>query len=166
MKLLPFTQRTYRSAFSADYIVGQLKKNIGPPEPFFRTGFVFGRTERDEFHGEAEGNAFKIQRIIWYRNAFNPVVEGSVTDTPTGSMITVSMRPTALGLVGMIAFLSGLGLITLTMIVTQVSRGQFDPPSLIILFFWAIFLVMANRGFFSEVQNIDRYFNALCDADN
>jgi hypothetical protein len=65
---------TIISSKQKDVVVGILKINGDTTSDAERTGDM-GKP----FCGEVNDDSFKIQRVIWYRNSFLPVITGTIT---------------------------------------------------------------------------------------
>ncbi len=48
---------------------------------------------QSKFSGTLEGNSFKIQRIIKYRNSFLPVIHGKVYNSDKNTEVSITMTP-------------------------------------------------------------------------
>ena len=77
---------TIISSKQKDVVVGILKINGDTTSDAERTGDM-GKP----FCGEVNDNSFKIQRVIWYRNSFLPVITGTITAKGEGSVVEVKM---------------------------------------------------------------------------
>lgn len=165
MKLLPYINRTYTSPFSADYLLRQLQKDIGEQQVFGIIG-LFSNSSDPVFEGKVKGNSFSLKRIIYYRNAFNPVIEGMISDTEDGAVIRLTMRLNMFVAVLACIWLSGVSTATILLVADQFHKGKFEPASLVILGFWAFFFGLTNGGFRYEARETDRYFSDLCSAQN
>jgi hypothetical protein len=50
-------------------------------------------SEGNYFYGEINQNSFKIRRIIWYRNSFQPIIRGNIVELTSGTRVEITMRP-------------------------------------------------------------------------
>jgi hypothetical protein len=92
------------------------------------------------FEGSVEGDHFKINRIIDYRNSFLPIIEGRFRGEDSGSRVTLNMREAW----PVIVFWVGFMLVVLWSFVKGGSRG------LIAMMLFAYF--MATVFFAIEVR--------------
>ena len=80
-------------------------QKIVEPSKIFRSPFS---KKHRYFEGSVDGNHFKINRIINYRNSFLPIIEGSFRPEPSGTVVTLNLRllwPVMIFWVGMILIL-------------------------------------------------------------
>ena len=45
------------------------------------------------FWGTISEDSFKIRRIIWYRNSFQPIIRGNIVELTSGTRVETTMRP-------------------------------------------------------------------------
>ncbi|MCR5696888.1 MAG: hypothetical protein K6G73_07940 [Marinilabiliaceae bacterium] len=45
------------------------------------------------FWGEINQNSFKIRRILWYNNSFQPIIRGNIVELTSGTRVEITMRP-------------------------------------------------------------------------
>jgi hypothetical protein len=50
-------------------------------------------SEGNDFYGEVNNDSFKIRRIIWYRNSFQPIIRGNIVELTSGTRVEITMRP-------------------------------------------------------------------------
>jgi hypothetical protein len=82
--LLPVENYIIRTTLTEEQIVQRLNeftKNTGVKSnaSLFGLGNLFGQRSGGPYEGTVTSNSFKISRIISYRNAFLPVIKGSVS---------------------------------------------------------------------------------------
>lgn len=45
------------------------------------------------FWGTISEDSFKIRRIIWYRDSFQPIIRGNIVELTSGTRVEITMRP-------------------------------------------------------------------------
>ncbi|HEU0014462.1 MAG TPA: hypothetical protein VFQ45_12305 [Longimicrobium sp.] len=87
MPLLPYERLEIESPLPPVEVCARLASVIEP-----RRLFRFGRDGARDFEGWIDGNAFEVQRIIGYQNAFLPRIAGVVEPAGSGSRITATLK--------------------------------------------------------------------------
>ncbi len=95
-KFLPIENYIIRTKLSEEQIVQRLNeftKNTGIKSnaSLFGLGTLFGQKSGGPYEGTVTSKSFSISRIISYRNAFLPVIKGSVSSFPDRREVTISM---------------------------------------------------------------------------
>jgi hypothetical protein len=91
---------------------------VKPSPPILKRTEEAFEAPRDDrpFEGQVSDRAFKVMRIIHYRNSFLPVIHGAVESSPSGATVQLRMRLHAFTFVFMIVWFSmaasGLGAIS------------------------------------------------------
>jgi hypothetical protein len=147
--LVPYRSFEIVSTLPREVAVARINGIVEPHSSLIAT---FVRTNK-LFAGEVSSDRFKVRRIISYRNAMLPVIEGLFEAAPSGSRLRIMMRPAhwitgffALSLGGMtiLFLLSVLGLRSSTHGVVGLS---WTLPLAIVYGFGAIgFNLEANRA--------------------
>lgn len=88
MNILPFEQLRYRTKLSKEEILARLTQNVKEEKLslFFRP-----RSERP-YAGEITDNQFKLKRVISYKNSYQPIVNGEITEDQYGTKVDVKMN--------------------------------------------------------------------------
>ena len=110
---------------------GAVLQKIVEPNKTFRS--PFSRKHRC-FEGSVDGDHFKINRIINYRNSFLPIIEGTFRPEPPGTIVTLNMRM----IWPVVVFWGGMILMMLWSLVAEPSRMP-----------W---IVHGNRTFFIKMS--------------
>jgi len=93
---LPLENYIIRTKLTEEEIIQRLNeftKNTGVKSnaSLFGLGTLFGQRSGGPYEGTITSNRFKISRIISYRNAFLPVIKGSISSFLNQREITISM---------------------------------------------------------------------------
>ena len=92
LALIPYQKFEIRTRFSQNVTLGKIAALIEPRQ-FIRVPFS---RDHKPFEGEIEGFAFKISRIIHYRNGFLPILIGEIEDDLDATKVKISARPNLL----------------------------------------------------------------------
>lgn len=95
-QLLPFDRFTLSTKLNATEALARVAHCVEPKRMF---GFTFFDARVKPYEGDINGKSFIINRIIRYRNSFNPVITGQVVTRKEHTDITISMHPTVFVLV-------------------------------------------------------------------
>ncbi len=150
--LIPFDRFTIHSRMSPVEAVQALQAVV-EPQKFLR----FSTAGAQPFEGRVKGYGFRITRIIGYRNSWLPVVVGSVTPAPGGSLVRIHMR--LLVIVGLFstAWLCGIGLAAVGLGLQALAHPDKDALlSLIPTGMFVFGLALTNGGFWSEATKQKR----------
>jgi hypothetical protein len=98
---------------------GAVLQKIVEPNKIFRS--PFSRKHR-YFEGRVEGDRFKINRIINYRNSFQPIIEGHFRPESSGTIVTLNMRM----IWPVMVFWGGMILLMLWSLVAEAPRMQWN----------------------------------------
>jgi len=102
---LPLRKYEILTPMSPAHAARVLEEVVEPP----RKWGCPSSTKRGYFEGRVAGNRFKIHRVIRYRGAFLPIIEGNFRRSGSGSMVTLNMRlvwPVMPFWIGIILFLA------------------------------------------------------------
>ena len=84
---LPWREFVIESPLARELAIRELRKAVG------RRRF-FGITKiQQPFEGEVGADDFRVFRTIRYRNSFLPLIHGKFRNAPSGSRVSVTMRP-------------------------------------------------------------------------
>ena len=119
-------------------------------------GRVFDKATPDDppFWGTIDGQSFRIQRDIRYRNSFLPLVRGDVHPGRFGSEITVTMSLHPFVAVFMLVWLSGVGFGGWR--IMFYSHGPGTPNSFIPLGMFLLGIALTLGGFIPEAIKAKR----------
>lgn len=124
--VLPYENYILTTALPAVEVSKRLADNI---EPKSNSLFTFGgRVSVKPYEGIVENGAFKISRIINYRNAFLPVINGVITSTPRGTSVLVKMRLVTVVLIFIVFWLGMVGFAGTGLLLAGIFKIQSDPP--------------------------------------
>jgi hypothetical protein len=144
--LIPFDRFVIHSRMSVVEAVQALRATV-EPRKLFRLSF----SREKPFQGEVTGAGFRISRIILYRNAFLPAINGTIEPALNGSLIHIRMGLGPFTTLFSIVWLSGVGLIGSSLLL-QVSWRLIlaQPLMLMPMGMVAFFLLLANGSFWTE----------------
>lgn len=163
MKLLPYEKFTITTQASEKEAIAKIK---GITEPIRSSRFTGPREK--PYQGTINGNSFEISRIIHYRNAFLPIIQGDIRTEQERTVIFISMHLhiiviaillLLLGDVVIFIHKSFIEAITIFMDTGQFSISINFPPitSFLLLFGYLI----TTAGFKSEANNSKDFFHRL-----
>ena len=88
MKFIPFEKFTIKSNLN-EIELKSLLSNIIEPKKYFR----IKRNNKCPYEGTIKNNHFKINRIIYYKNPFLPIIKGKfIPQINNGTNIKITMR--------------------------------------------------------------------------
>jgi hypothetical protein len=70
-------------------VIESLSKEVQCKRPFWPNPFA---DDRKKFKGFLSGGTFRIIRNIYYLNSFLPTIKGNVSESKTGSIVSVTMN--------------------------------------------------------------------------
>ncbi|UAY50817.1 hypothetical protein [Ferruginibacter albus] len=90
MKFLPFENYTITTTLSQQEILKRIADNIEPKRSY---RFTFFRPKANvAYEGKIVQNTFSINRIIYYRNSFIPLIKGNVTAFSDHTEVHIKMQ--------------------------------------------------------------------------
>jgi len=84
----PFRKFEFSTRMSTEHAARVLEEIVEPPRKW---GWPTS-PKRGYFEGRVTGGRFKIHRIVYYRNSFIPIIEGSLRRDGLGTLVTLNMR--------------------------------------------------------------------------
>jgi len=147
MKLWPSDRFEIETALSPEAIVTALNTQI-EPKKLFRFS-----TNHAPFQGEISRDAFRITRIIHYRNSFLPVVRGKFLPGTAGIKVAIRLGLHPFVTVFMCVWFGGVGLGAIAALAGLI-RGQAPAspmlliPLAMLVFGWAL----VSGGFWYEAK--------------
>ena len=90
MKIFPNDNFQIRTRTKKAEIIKLLSDNIEPIKDY--RGSIFSSVSQNKFEGEAFGNEFNIQRIIYARNVFNPKIIRNIESTEDETEININFE--------------------------------------------------------------------------
>ena len=135
------------TALSVKEIIASLDSQTEP-----KKGFRFGRGHTI-FQGTFSCDGFKIARIIRYRNSLLPIIRGTYAAGPSGTAITIKMRPHPFVTAFICFWFAGVGF-NIFKVLAGLSPGQADRhPMLLRLLGMLVFAwVFWSGSFWYEVK--------------
>lgn len=144
MKLIPYQKFSITATYSVDDTKQRLESII--------TKTAKSNNNTKFFSGAINGNTFKITRILFYRNSFNPVIKGEFDSTTNGTEIFVRMSLPKVVLVFLAIWCTIDLAIMLFAIANTVFTGEFDTFFLFGLFSLVFAYGFALFGFNKEAE--------------
>ena len=158
MGLLPYEELRVETKLNAGDVKVMLSSVLEPPKG---SGDA---SAHQPFRGAVEGDAFRIRRVIGYRNWFLPVVEGAIKPESEGSVVEVKMvlsRPAFMLTVVWLGFsFSTLMLAVVSMAGKGAYNLSFIPPLTLFILGYGICMV----GFKAEAANAKTCLKGLLGA--
>lgn len=171
MPLLPFHKIVLITSLTVDAVTDLLHRKLsakqsilsGKPPPMAAFSYA----------GIMQGNSFKMQRMINYRNSFNPVVKGYITATNNGlTSITIVFRPSVSAIIFMGVWLGLIGFIALAITLGLLFQAEpfsgknfsllFFIPHLMFLFGYGLMYWSFNREYKISREVLMKLWNANC----
>lgn len=88
MNILPFERLTYRTKLSKEELLSLLYKNVKEE----KMGLFFKPRSERPYAGEITDNQFKLKRVISYKNSYQPIIKGEITEDQYGTKVEVKMN--------------------------------------------------------------------------
>lgn len=145
IRLFPDEHLIYLTPLPLDEVMLRLEKNIDR-EAYFRFGYLFQEPEKP-YEGWILGHRFSMQRIIDYRNASQPRIDGVVHHKLGKVLIHVNIHLakstrvmiTVLGLI--------LGLFSLSIVLPAFANGELEWISFAPILLWLVIYGMTIIGY-------------------
>src|SRR5262249_10839869 len=100
MLLLPYKKITIRTGLSMPEARQRIQSIVVPTPGFFDSIFrsfenMFKTSGEEKFKGFVTDTGFRLQRVIYYRNSFLPVLKGQFVQGTLGAdiIVTMSLHP-------------------------------------------------------------------------
>jgi hypothetical protein len=124
MQFLPIENITYKTSLKESEVIEKLRDLVGQRK------FFALQNDTKPYKGKINGNTFKMEREINYRNSFLPTIQGSVIKDFNGTVIKVKMRLSIPVIVFMSIWFGGVGIGCL-LVLAQLFTATFNPMFLI-----------------------------------
>jgi hypothetical protein len=118
-----------------------------------------------EFVGDIGEERFRVTRNIAYRNSFLPVIRGRIEGTATGALVRVSMRPHAIAMVFIAAWVAALTPVTVAILAHVVAHG-FNPAVLVLVAFLGVSYALAAGSFTVESRRARKRLTEVLQAED
>ena len=152
--LIPYKRISIKTPLSIDSIVQAMSKVIAAPRDLFQEPHILNGKF---YEGKVSSQGFEIQRIIYTRNTFLPVLYGKFIAEETGTQVDVQIvvHPAALILFALMFLLPSLGITFLTLLLSII---RYDNGLYLYSggFFVAGYLLM-TLSFGFEAKDSERY---------
>ncbi len=94
-KYLAFERHKIETKFDPEEVIKRIDNNIEPKQYFRSKSWSWinlGIESIKEFEGKAKDNRFRINRIINYRNSFQPIITGTISKDKNLTEINIEMQ--------------------------------------------------------------------------
>ena len=157
---MPFYRCELTANLTAESAMARIRAMIAPgPSRWnaFQRSFDRDSIPLLPFIGTAEGDRFRVQRDIRYRNSFLPIVLGRVSTVPTGVRVGITMFLHPVIAVFMLVWFSGIGYaVGLTAWILLKTPRDAHMVFLVPAGMLILGVVLVGIGFFSEAQQARR----------
>ena len=164
MKLLPTELIIYKTHLSVSEVINTLAENVEPVKYRF-----FSNNPSRIYEGNIQGNIFKINRIIGYRNSFLPRINGVVSGELDGTAVKVKMNIHPAAAVFIAVFFSFFLFGWMIALASAILNGKFEIGLLfgIVLILFPYALTMGGFKFESlkTKENLKELFQAKIISD-
>lgn len=92
---MPYYRFTIRTPLSPELALARIATLLRPPPDWYtqwREGFTRRPPDAPPFLGHVQGNEFRLQRDIRYRNSFLPRLHGRVLPAAQGAEVCIELR--------------------------------------------------------------------------
>ena len=167
-RFFPFENFILQTKLSPADVLSRVSNSIEPRKNFQFSFFSVARSK--PYEGKIFGSNFEINRIIYYRNSFLPVIRGTIYTYLDRTEIKITMRPTVFVIVFMSFWLGTVGLVCVAMIIvalTQLEKIFQGGVSLFAFIPIGMFIVGAAMivvGFKTESKKAEQFLTELFEA--
>ena len=156
--LIPYKFTSIKTSLSVDEIVQAMSKEIAAPRDLFQEPHIIGNKF---YEGKVSNQGFEIQRIIYTRNSFLPVLYGKFVSEEIGTQVNahIVVHPAALILFALIFLLPSLGITFLSLVFSI-----FTYDNGIYLYsggFFVVFYLLMNLSFGFEANDSEKYITSF-----
>lgn len=165
-KYLPIEKFVYVTRLRPDEVLDRLE-SVTEPRKNLRIGVfsLFSADRHREYEGEIRENAFRISRIIYYRNSFLPTIQGSVSEDDGRTLIRVKMQLNDFVKVFVIIWMSLVSIAVIGMTLAVLTSRTFHPTLLIPYGMWVFGYLLTVVAFKLEALKSKRFFATLLQAE-
>lgn len=89
MRFIPYVHHTIEVELPVSTVIESLSKEVQRKRPFWPNPFA---DDRKKFIGSLSSGTFRIIRNIYYLNSFLPSIKGNVSESKTGSIVSLTMN--------------------------------------------------------------------------
>jgi len=166
MNLIPKKVFYYKSPLSAYENIDKLNSIIEPKKKV-RLFDILKNNKIKPYEGKIIGNNFIINRIlIYYRNSWNPIINGSIKNDINGSIIDIEMKLNKFTYIFTVLWLSGTVFFGGGNLIIQLITQNIEFMLLIMPIIMFVFGVLVTKIFFEiEYKKSKIYFQNLFEAE-
>lgn len=166
MKFLPIEHLVYTTQLSIAEVRETLLDSVEPIKKFRMKG-LFKIRGHKPYEGKIDENTFFMRRIIQYKNAFLPQINGEIHENHSKTTtIHINMKPHNVVLI-FAGILSGLvGVVFLVFLGVLIFTLSFDVMVLIPLGMVLFIYVLTMGGFTYESRIAKKHFSKIFEIDN
>lgn len=163
MKFLPVENIIFKTKLSGEEVIRRISDNTAKNQNF--TFSFFGSKPAKYFEGQINEQAFKIKRIINYRNSFLPVISGKINGEPDITTIKVKMRLHALVIGFMCIWFGGVIAGCFAVLAHTLGEGEMS-PGLLIPFAMLLFgYILTIAAFKFESSKAKKHLQTIFEAE-
>ena len=146
MKYLPFENITYKTELKKGEVIKRLSNYI-EPEKMIRFPI---RNAKTHYEGRVNNHEFEIKRIIDYRNAWLPRIEGTFHKDLEGTIIRVNMRLGFFVIIFMIFWCGAAGLGCIVALTQLFTNSEVHPIAVFATFGMLLFAYVLTMAAFKK----------------
>jgi len=166
MKFIPFEKYSLTTPLSIPEARERLAANL---EPVPKSTWRNPKTTMP-YYGTLNNDGFEIQRIINYRNSFQPTIHGRFSNAMGATTIEIRMRPPVITVVFMIIWFTPVTLVCLGVLISSISSlirdpRSFQPITLLVFLLWAFGYGLTMFGFKTESARAKTFLTHTFKAD-
>lgn len=174
---IPLEKYTILTNLSEEEVLLRLRKIIGNPDRRFQFSFMGIDLKKHsnasfDYEGTISDNAFKISRVIRYRNSFLPVIKGTVSSFVNKTEIHISMKMHLVVRIFMIIWLSLTGIPSLIILLatcialTKFNFQAINPILFLVLGMFLFGYCLMLLAFKAEAKKAKKDLNILWEAES
>lgn len=158
MKIIPYERYSVFTNLSEQEIFSRLFKELAPSGELKPFSFI---KPRQPYYGSIENDRFRIRRIIQGRNAWLPVITGTVTGCKNGSVVHVRMRIAWEVLIFTVAWLVFVFGVMCRFIYQAVNQNEFNWGIVFVLGMFSGVYCLMLFSFKAEARKTRKFLDAL-----
>jgi len=105
---MPIYHFEIETCLTSQAAIARIRDMVGPPRSFLQ-GVWTGGAASPPFIGKVERDSFRVRRDIRYRNSFQPLIWGRITNEPMETHVNVTMFIHPVVALFMLLWFSGIG---------------------------------------------------------
>jgi hypothetical protein len=162
MKFLPYENIIYKTRLRQDEVIRRLAENLEPRKS--RNSLFGDRGPAKTYEGEIAGSTFHIQRIIYQRNSWLPVISGVVEKEPDGTVIKLKMQLSIFVIIFSCLWCGGVLIGCVFAACNMFTASGFRPvllgPFAMLVLFYAMTMIFFKRESIRSKKDLRQLFEA------